>query len=113
MDYLKYFKNDKYEKGLNDCWTLVQDIFLDEQNIKLPECPIMTDYTPFETKLKSNFKYEVLDKACAGCLIHFRSGKIEHIGYALNDKQYIHKTFTRVEISPIPEKAKVYKVLND
>lgn len=121
MDYLKYFQNNKYQKGINDCWTLVQDIFSDEKGVKLPDCPIMTaadgangttpDYALFESKLKSNFKYQVLDKPKEGCLIHFRSGKIEHIGYALNEKQYIHKTFSRVEVSNIPEKAKIYEVL--
>lgn len=113
MDYIKYFQNGKYHKGTNDCWTLVQDIFRDEKGVELPQCPIMTDYTPFESKLKSNFKYKVLDKPKEGCLIHFRSGKIEHIGYALNEKQYIHKTFSRVEVSNIPEKAKVYEVISD
>lgn len=110
MNYLKYFQNDKYEKGINDCWTLVQDIVFDEKGIKLPDCPIVTDYSPFESNLKSNFKYIELDKAQEGCLVHFRSGKIEHIGYALNDKQYIHKTFSRVEVSNIPEKARIYKI---
>lgn len=113
MDYIKYFQNDRYQKGINDCWTLVQDIFLDEKGIKLPDCPIMTDYSPFESKLKSNFKYSVLDNAKEGCLVHFRSGKIEHIGYALSDKQYIHKTFSRVEVSDIPKQAKIYEVLSD
>ena len=54
MNYLKYFQNDRYKKGENDCWTLVQDIFSDEKGIMLPDCPIMTDYSPFESKLKSN-----------------------------------------------------------
>lgn len=113
MNYIKYFQNNKYQKGINDCWTLVQDIFKDEKGIILPDCPIMTDYSPFETSLKSNFKYNVLTEAKEGCLIHFRSGKIEHIGYALNGKKYIHKTFSRVEVSNIPEKAKIYEVLSD
>lgn len=113
MDFIKYFKNNKYEKGQNDCWTLVQDIFFDEKNIKLPDCPIMTDYSPFENGLKSNFKYRILDSAKEGCLIHFRRGKSEHIGYALDEKQYIHKTYSRVEISPIPKAALIYEVLND
>lgn len=113
MDYLKYFQNDKYQKGINDCWTLVQDIYLDEKGVKLPDCPIMTDYSPFESKLKENFKYNVLDKPKEGCLIHFRSGKIEHIGYALNDSKYIHKTFSRVEVSDIPKNAKIYEVISD
>ena len=113
MNYVKYFQNTKYEKGLNDCWTLVKDIFLDEKGIELPDCPIMTDYSNFESKLKSNFNYRVLNQAKEGCLIHFRKGKIEHIGYALNDKKYIHKTFTRVEISDIPQNANIYEVLSD
>jgi len=110
MNYLKYFQNDRYKKGENDCWTLVQDIFSDEKGIKLPDCPIMIDYSPFESKLKSNLKYIVLEKAKEGCLIHFRNGKIEHIGYAINDKQYIHKTFSRVEVSNIPKNAIIYEV---
>lgn len=113
MNYLKYFQNNKYQKGINDCWTLVQDIVFDEKGIKLPDCPIMTDYTQFESKLKSNFKYKLIGKAKEGCLVHFRSGKIEHIGYALNEKQYIHKTFSKVEVSNIPEKAIIYEILND
>ena len=113
MDYLKYFQNDKYQKGINDCWTLVQDIIRDEKGIDLPDCPIMTDYSPFESKLKSNFKYKVLNVAKEGCIVHFRCGKLEHIGYCLNDKKYIHKTFTKVEISDIPQNANIYEVLSD
>lgn len=111
MNYLKYFQNNKYEKGSNDCWTLVQDIVLDEKGIKLPDCPIMTDYTAFESNLKSNFFYKEVETPQEGCLIHFRKGKIEHIGYALNAKKYIHKTFSRVEVSDIPKKeARIYKI---
>lgn len=115
MDYLKYLRNNKYEKGLNDCWTLVQDIYKDEHNISLPDCPIFEspDEWAEYLKVKSNVPYRIVNKPFKGCLIHFKYKDIEHIGYALNESDYIHKTFTSVAISKIPTKCIIYEVLND
>ena len=115
MNYLKYFKNNKYIKGQNDCWTLVQDIYKDEHNIQLPDCPIFDspDLWADYLKTKSNVPYRIVEKPFNGCLIHFEHLGIEHIGYALNEKEYIHKTFNDVKISKIPNKAIIYEVLND
>lgn len=113
MNYIKYFQNTKYELDKNDCWTLIQDIFKDEQGINLPAHPIMTDKADIATYLISNIPYKELKVPENGCIIYFTRGNIHHCGYALNDKKFIHKTFKSVEISDIPPDAKIYKVLND
>ena len=113
MNYIKYFQNTKYELDSNDCWTLIQDIFRDEHGIELPKHPIMTDKSEIASYLISNIPYEPLDKPEKGCIVYFTRGDIHHAGYALNDKKFIHKTVKRVEIAPIPQDAKLYKVIND
>lgn len=111
MDYLKYFKNDRYQKSKNDCWTLLQDIYRDEEGIELPDIPIFEDEKSF---VRGNIKHKKVDKAHKGVAVHVSTPKYEHIGYALNDKEYIHKTINQgVKISPIPKNADLYEVIND
>ena len=59
MDYLKYFKNDRYQKSKNDCWTLLQDIFKDEHGIELPDIPILEDEESF---VRENIKHRKIEK---------------------------------------------------
>ena len=109
MDYLKYFKNGKYQKFKNDCWTLLQDIYIDEHGIILPDIPIFEDEESF---VRSNIKHKIVDKPKKGVAVHVSVGSIEHIGYAINEKEYIHKTINQgVKISPIPRYATFYEVI--
>ncbi len=109
MDYLKYFKNDKYQKFKNDCWTLIQDIYKDEHGIVLPDIPIFEDEESF---VRGNIKHKPVDKPRKGVAVHVSTGKFEHIGYAINDKEYMHKTINQgVKISPIPHNAMLYEVI--
>lgn len=111
MNYLKYFQNDKYIKSKNDCWTLLQEIYKDEHGIILPDIPIFEDEDSF---VRSNVKHREVEKAFKGVAVHVKAHGIEHIGYALNEKEYIHKTINQgVKVSPIPKHAKLYEVLSD
>lgn len=114
MNYIKYFQNTQYEMDKNDCWTFVQEVFFDEEGIKLPDHPILTTKEQIaEGLINSNIKYCIVDKAKKGCIVYYHNGSIHHAGYALDDKTFIHKTRQAVEISKIPTKAIIYKVLND
>lgn len=110
MNYIRYFQKYKYQREIDDCWTLVQEIFKDEQDIILPDCPIMTDYTEFAGYLKSNLKYKQIDKPHKGCLIYLHYGEINHAGYAISDKKFIHRTKSNVEVTNIPAKALIYEI---
>lgn len=113
MNYIKYFQNTDYERDKNDCWTFLQEVFLDEHNIKLPDHPIMNDKSEIASNLIENIPYEIVNKAQKGCIIYYHNGTTHHAGYAIDAKKYIHKTRQRVEVSDIPDKAIIYKVLND
>lgn len=113
MNYIKYFQNTQYELDKNDCWTFLQEVFEDEEGIKLPDHPIMPNKSDIASKLISNIPYRIVDRAHKGCVIYYHNGTTHHAGYALNEKQYIHKTRQRVTVSPIPEKAIIYEVLSD
>ena len=111
MDYLKYFKNDKYELGKLDCWTFVQYVFKEEQNINLPDIPIFDD-PDSETRLKANIKHIQLEKAEKNCLVFVKTKTYGHVGYAISDKEYMHKTINQgVKVSPIPKGAEFYKII--
>ena len=111
MNYIKYFQQNKYELNKSDCWSFVQEVFFDEHGIKLPDRPIMTDKAEIATCLRSNIPYQLAEKAEKGCIVYYHNGNTHHAGYAINDKKYIHKTRQRVEISPIPTQAIIYKIL--
>lgn len=111
MNYQKYFSDYKYQYGSNDCWTFVQQVFKDEHNIELPDYPICSDSSERAVYLKSNINLEQVPIAFKGCIVYFTKNHINHAGYAIDDKLYIHKTRQRVEFSKIPEKAIIYKVL--
>lgn len=111
MNYIKYFQNNNYELNKSDCWTFVQDVFWDEHQKQLPDHPIMTDKAEAASRLQSNIPYKIVKTAEKGCIVYYHNSTTHHAGYAINDKLYIHKTRKRVEVSPIPEKAIIYKIL--
>lgn len=111
MNFIKYFQNNNYEPDTNDCWTFIQQVYRDEHKIELPNHPIMTDKSEIASYLKSNISYQIMEKAEKGCIIYFFKNNLHHVGYALDDKKYIHKTHTRVEVSDIPKNAVIYKIL--
>lgn len=113
MDFIKYFKDTEYIEGKNDCWTFVQQIFKDEHNIILPDYPIMIKKSDIASFLIENIPYNFVKKASKGCIIYFKHDKTHHAGYALNEKEYIHKSIKGVIVSKIPDNAIIYKVLND
>jgi len=91
IDVAKYM-NGEYVKGEHDCWTLMQDIFMDVHGISLPDFPIVG----FEEKdyadcMVSNMRARKIKEPKQGCIVH-RSGIIEHVGYCLDGKHYIHRT---------------------
>lgn len=112
MNYEKYMSNNKYELGVNDCWTLMQDIFKEEHGIELPEYPYCVEGKKKEVAqyFKSNLVVDRIEKPTKGCLVHVSGGTVEHIGYAINAKQYIHKQYRGVSITNIPKKAIYYTV---
>lgn len=113
MNYLKYFQNQKYELGKYDCWAFIQEVFESEQGIKLPDLPIFDD-PENESKLKANIKHIQLKIPQKGCLVFVRTKTLNHVGYAISDKEYIHKTSnTGVVITRIPKYAEFFEVINE
>lgn len=114
MNYLKYFQQNKpFEIDKNDCWTFIQEVYEDEHGIRLPNHPIMTNKPEIASYLTSNIPYEILEKPQKGCIIYYHNGSTHHVGYAIDEKKYIHRTRQKVEISDIPKTAIIYRVLND
>lgn len=113
MDYLKYFKDNKYDYENNNCLDFVRQVYKDEHNVELPECPIFENKSEYESFIKANVKYRLVNKAFKGCLVHISDDKNEHLGYAIDDKKYIHKLEKGVTVAPIPKKCLIYEVLND
>lgn len=113
MDYLKYFQNSKYELGKNDCWTFLQQVFKEEQGVVLPDVPVFDD-PENESSLKANIKHRKLEKPQKGCFVFVKTKKLNHVGYAVSEVEYIHKTSnTGVIIGKIPHSAEFYEVLYD
>lgn len=111
MDFIKYFKDTEYIKGEKNCWTFVQQVFLDEHNQKLPDVPIFETPSEWKNFLKTNCKSKIMSVAHKGCLVHVWTTVDEHIGYAVSDKKYIHKTSKGVFVSMIPKKCIIYEVI--
>lgn len=112
MKYLKYFQSQKYDREKYNCWDFVRDIFKDEQGKELPALPIMTDEESV-TFLQSNINYKILQEPKKGCLIFFQVGKINHVGYCINNKEFIHNGNIGITIQKIPKKAIFYEVIID
>lgn len=113
MDYLKYLKYT-YRENENNCWEFVRFVYKNEHNIELPKLPILdTKQKECKMFLKSNIKYKINKIAQKGNLIHVTVCDREHIGYAIDDKSYIHLKGIGVLIQKIPKNAIIYEVLND
>lgn len=111
MNYLKYFKNDRYELGKLDCWTFTQYVFKEEENINLPDVLIFDD-PENESRLKANVEHKQLSVPEKGCLVFVRTRQYGHTGYAVSEKEYIHKTIAQgVKISAIPKTAEFFKII--
>lgn len=103
-----------FKSGESDCWTLVRDIFKDEHDIILPEFPFVNDdnQNDIYNQCRSNLKLEAVQTPSKGCIVVFRIGKMKwHVGYALNERDYIHHSHEGVLTTLIPENADIYKVL--
>ena len=109
MLFLEYFRNQNYILGKNDCWTFTQFVFEKEKGIKLPDLPIIDDSN--EGYLKSNIPHKRVDKAHLGCLVFVKTKEHNHAGYALSDKEYLHKTVKSPIVSKIPKNAEIYEIL--
>lgn len=109
MNYLKYFQNYSYKLGENDCWTFTQQVFKDEKGIVLPDLPVINDTN--EGYIKTNVPLKRVNKASEGCLVFVKTKDVNHAGYAISDKEYIHKSCKCVLISLIPKTAEIYEVL--
>ena len=111
IDVKKYFGGE-YAKGEHDCWTLLQDIYQQEHDFTLPDFPIFglteSDY-PFY--MVANMYVEKIPTPEVGCIVH-RSGIIEHVGYCLDGKRYIHRTLNETRCDKIKaEKCEFYRIL--
>lgn len=113
MDFIKYFKDTEYIENKKDCWTFLKEVFKDEHNIELPDYPIMLENGEIASFLTENIPYCFLDEAKKGCIIYYHNGAVHHAGYALNSKEFIHKTKQGVRVNFIPKNAIIYQVLND
>ncbi len=111
MNYLKYFKNDKYDFDKNNCWHFVQKVYREEHNIILPDVPICEDS---ESYVRANVKARRLEKAKTGSFVFVATLHDNHVGYALNDKEYMHKTANQgVRVSLIPKNAEIYEIFKN
>lgn len=111
MDYLKYFQNQKYELGKYDCWTFIQDVYKNERGIILHDVPVFNDTN--EGYLKSNIRHVQQSKPVRGSLVFVRTKEYNHVGYAISECEYMHKTSkTGVVISRIPKNAEFFQILS-
>ena len=86
-------------------------MFKEEQGINLPDVPVFDD-PENESRLKANIKHKQLDKPEKGCLVYVPTKMFGHTGYAISEKEYMHKTAkTGVQISLIPKTAEFFKIL--
>lgn len=113
MDFLKYFKY-KYKENENNCWEFVRFIYKEEHNVDLPELPILdTMQQDCKYFLQSNIKHKLTKEPKRGVLIHVWHKDREHIGYALDNKKYMHLKDKGVRVDDIPQRCLMYEILND
>jgi len=111
MDFLKYFTY-KYKENTNNCWEFVCYIYKNEHNYELPKLPIADSNSKECTSyLKSNINLKLKETAKIGDLIHSMRDNFEHIGYAINNKKYIHLSTIGVKVTNIPSSALIYEVI--
>ena len=99
IDTAKHMK--EYQKGIVDCWTLVQDIHKDN-GIILPDYIDVNSASKrntFKEQMTDIVEYEELDHLERGALILFESNPW-HCGIAIDDAKMIHRAEginTRIE----------------
>ena len=109
MDFLKYF-NYEYKANESNCWEFVRYVCAEEDGIYLPELPIMDDeQSKCMSYLKANIQHKVVKEAKKGCLVHVWGEGNEHIGYAINSKEYMHLKNIGVQVSKIPQRCLIYE----
>lgn len=111
IDIQKYFGGD-YEKGGHDCWTLLQDIYHNEHGLTLPDFPIfgLTE-SEYPFYMVANMYVEKINTPEAGCIVH-RSGIIDHVGYCVDGKHFLHRTMNETRCDKIRlDKCEFYRVL--
>lgn len=113
MNFLKYMNDKIYDDNENNCWHFVQRIFLEEQKFLLPDYPIFETHRSFKNGLISNVKHleHNLEDCKESYIVHVTCLGHEHAGYALNNKQYIHKTRIGVQVEDIPKNANIYEII--
>lgn len=110
MNIDKHFIGN-YEKKVWDCWTLVQDIFLEEHGVKLPNYPsFTTDDEEFRKEVFANVLLEEQKVPQKGLMAHYINGGVVHAGYVLNEKEYIHRPETGTRVDKLRPIVKMYKV---
>lgn len=100
-----------YKLGVWDCWTLLQDIYLEEHNIKLPDYPVFTQSkTEFKDFVFNNLLIEEVEEPQKGLFVCYSKKGTVHTGYILNKKEYIHRLEEGTMIDKIRKGLKMYKV---
>lgn len=101
----------RYEVGKWDCWTLVQDLFLEEHNLKLPDYPYMTQsQEDFRKYVFNNLLVEEVKEPQKGLFVCYINSGVVHAGYVISNKEFIHRPETGTRIDKIKTAVKMYKV---
>lgn len=110
MNLQKHFLGH-YKVGKRDCWSLVKDLFVEEQDIILPDFPYTTtSQKEFKDIVFSNVLLERVIEPERGLIIYYIDKGEHHVGYVLDSKEYIHRTRTGTMISKIKKSQELYKV---
>lgn len=90
------------------------DLYKEFYDIDLPQYPyaINGKSDEFVHHVLESIELEQVQKADQGCIIAYRTGKKQfHAGFALNNRQFIHRNEHGVYVSDIPEKATIYRLV--
>lgn len=110
MNIEKHFIGS-YKLGKWDCWTLVQDIFLEEHGLQLPDYPHMTQSKEdFRKLVFTNILIEEVKEPEKGLFACYVNNGTIHTGYVLNDKEYIHRPESGTRVDKIRPAIKMYRV---
>lgn len=102
--------NKKYIPRKCDCWTLIQDLYLEQHHMRLPDFPIGTDEELSEYAF-ANIKTEEVEVAERGDIVYIiESGQKHHTGYALDKKKFFHRTENGARIDLIPLNASIIRI---
>lgn len=100
-----------YKLGDWDCWTLVQDIYLSEHNLELPDYPVFTkSKEDFRKEVFANLLIEEVEEPQKGLFVCYNNKGTIHTGYVLNDKEFIHRPEDGTRVDKLRPLLKMYKV---